>query len=394
MDELIQLWIGEGFLDGPNPHGLGAFTLDTLEFAYLLEIDESKQCVEMHDMIRHAALWLARDQGRKENNVLVSKVPTPTFAHRLVPNLTTLILRDGQLQSFPEGLFDSMPALKVLDLSGNRWLTELPSDVGNVTTLHYINLSFTSLAELSAALGDLINLKCLLLDYTMNLKCIPKELISKLLTLQVYSKMSRVGDCFGSAASVPCGEIAFLQVLECLDCLNKIGITIFCATSLEKILQSPILRSWDRNLVVMECINLVSLHFTEKVFSLERLEIFCCNSLKELKASDRCKLCNLNSLSIRFCPLLSELNFLSYGRNLESLTTSMQNLKKICPSPDCFPFLSEFRVYKCPLLSQIPFDMENANSLQKIVGEREWWDDLIWCDGAVKDICLMKFVSS
>ncbi|KAK8684919.1 hypothetical protein V6N13_040933 [Hibiscus sabdariffa] len=298
---------------------------------------------------------------------LIVSVPTPTFAHRLVPNLTTLILRDGQLQSFPEGLFDSMPALKVLDLSGNRWLTELPSDVGNVTTLHYINLSFTSLAELSAALGDLINLKCLLLDYTMNLKCIPKELISKLLTLQVYSKMSRVGDCFGSAASVPCGEIAFLQVLECLDCLNKIGITIFCATSLEKILQSPILRSWDRNLVVMECINLVSLHFTEKVFSLERLEIFCCNSLKELKASDR---------------------------NLESLTTSMQNLKKICPSPDCFPFLSEFRVYKCPLLSQIPFDMENANSLQKIVGEREWWDDLIWCDGAVKDICLMKFVSS
>ncbi|KAK8709466.1 hypothetical protein V6N13_060481 [Hibiscus sabdariffa] len=162
----------EGFLDGPNPHDLGAFIMDTLESAYLLEIDESKQCVEMYDMIRHVALWLARDQGRKENNVFVSKGERLTnqklakwrnakwismfgcistnanLRSPSCPNLTTLILRDGELQSFPDGLFDSMPTLKVLDLLGNRWLTELPSDVGNVTTLHYINLSFTSLAEL------------------------------------------------------------------------------------------------------------------------------------------------------------------------------------------------------------------------------------------------------
>ncbi|KAL4298008.1 hypothetical protein GQ457_12G002070 [Hibiscus cannabinus] len=288
MDELIQLWIREGFLDGPNAHDLGAFTLDTLEFAYLLEIDESKQCIEMHDMIRHAALWLARDQGRKENNVLVSKgesLMDETLAKwgdakwislfdcistnanlrsPSCPNLTTLILRDGQLQSFPEGLFDSMPALKVLDLSRNRWLTELPSNVGNVTTLHYINLSFTSLAELSVALGDLINLK-----------------------------------------------------------------------------------------------------------NLESLIISDCESLSEV-ISEEIEFPRLKSISL----------------------TSMQNLKRIYPSPGCFPSLSEFRVYKCLLLSQIPFDMENANSLQKIVGEREWWDNLIWCHGAVKDICLMKFVSS
>ncbi|GMI97819.1 hypothetical protein HRI_003451200 [Hibiscus trionum] len=444
IDELIDLWVGEGFLDESNPCDQGGFTVEALRSSYLLETDESKQYVRMHDIIRHMALWLARDQGRKKNKVLVAKsgrltnrelrkweeanwislfgcISTKVNISHLpsCPYLTTLLFRDGELKSFPDGFFDSMPALKVLDLSGNRSLVELPSNIGNTKTLKYLNLSFTSLAKLPIGLGNLRNLSCLLLDYTTNLKWVPKEVISNLLLLQVYSKINGVGEYFGSVESRPYDEIAFLEAFECLNHINKIGITIFCALSLGKILQSHILRSCIRKLTVMECSGLISLHLTGEVTNLERLEIFHCYSLKEFKVSEQCKLDNLSKICIGVCPLLLNLNALAYAKNLEILKifncealkqvtseeitfprlktislTVLQNLKRICPSSKCFPSLLEIEVSKCPLLRLLPFDLESANILQKIIGETEWWDDLIWGDEAVKDSCRLKFVST
>ncbi|KAE8682913.1 Disease resistance protein RPS5, putative isoform 2 [Hibiscus syriacus] len=342
IDELIDLWVGEGFLDGSNPCDHGGFIVDALKSAYLLETDESKQCVRMHDIFRHMALWLARDQGRKKNKVLVAKsgrltdrelrkwevanwislfgcIITKVNISRSpsCPYLTTLLLRDGEIISFPDRFFDSMPVLKVLDLSGNRSLVELPSNIGNAKTLKYLNLSLTSIEKLPTDIGNLRNLRCLLLDYTTNLKWIPKE------------------------------------------------------------------------------------------------------SLKEFKVSAGCKVGNLSKVSIGVCPLLLNLNALAYARNLEILKifdcealkevtsdemafprlktiylTRLLNLKRICPSSSCFPSLLEIEVSKCQLLRQLPFDLGSANLLQKIIGEIEWWNDLIWDDEAVKHVCRSKFVST
>ncbi|XP_021277414.1 probable disease resistance protein At1g12280 isoform X2 [Herrania umbratica] len=444
IDELIDLWIGEGFLDGADPCGQGEFIVGTLRLAYLLESDESKQCVRMHDVVRHMALWLARDQGKNKNKVLVAKSGRITDQELTKweeatwislfgsssrekidysPSchyLSTLLLRDAQLESFPSGFFDSMPALKVLDLSGNRGLVELPSNIGNAKTLQYLNLSLTSIAKLPTGLRNLRNLRCLLLDYTVNLKWIPKELISNFLCLQVYSKINGVTEDFRSVDVPPSAdEIAFLEVLECLGDINKIGITLFCAPSFEKILESCTLRSCIRKLTFKECTGLISLYFTEELSNLERLEIFHCSSLKEFKVSEGCKLGSLSKVYIGVCPLLLNLNVLAYARNLEILTildceslkevtsetmafpglktislTHLKNLKSICPSPSCFPSLLEIEVSKCPSLRQLPFDVESADFLQKIRGETEWWDGLVWDDEAVKDACLLKFIST
>ncbi|XVE54033.1 hypothetical protein DITRI_Ditri03aG0050000 [Diplodiscus trichospermus] len=440
IDEIIDLWIGEGFLDGPNPCDRGAFIVGTLKLAYLLESDESKRWVRMHDIIRHMALWLARDQGKNKNKVLVAKSGRITN-HELTnweeanwislfgssrvnieysPSchyLSTLIFRDGQLESFPTGFFDNMPHLKVLDLSGNQRLVELPPDIGNVKILQYLNLSSTSIAKVPTGLGNFRKLRCLLLDYTMNLKWIPKEVISNLLMLQVYSRINQVS-YFGFAEVVPYDEVGFLEVLECLDHISKIGITIFAAPSLEKILKSYILRSCIRTLKLIECTDLVSPYFREDLSNLERLELFHCGSIKEFKVSERCELGNLSTVHIEVCPLLLNLNFLAHARNLEILSivdcellkevtieekafprlksislTRLPNLKIICPSPRRFLSLLEIEVYKCPSMRQLPFCLQSANFLQKIGGEAEWWDGLIWDDEAVKDACRLKFVS-
>ncbi|KAE8682909.1 Mitogen-activated protein kinase kinase 2 [Hibiscus syriacus] len=386
---------------------------------YNIRIDElidlwSKQCVRMHDIFRHMALWLARDQGRNKNKVLVAKsgrltdrelrkwevanwislfgcIITKVNISRSpsCPYLTTLLLRDGEIISFPDRFFDSMPVLKVLDLSGNRSLVELPSNIGNAKTLKYLNLSLTSLEKLPTDLGNLRNLRCLLLDYTMNLKWIPKEVISNLLLLQVYSKINGVDEHFSSVESMPYDEIDFLEALECLNHINKICITIFCAPSLEKILQSYILRSCIRKLTVMECNGLISLHFTEEVSNLESLEIFRCSSLKEFKVSVGCKVGNLSKVSIGVCPLLLNLNALAYARNLEILKIfDCEALKEVTSEKWHSP------VSKCQLLRLLPFDLGSANLLQKIIGEIEWWNDLIWDDEAVKHVCCSKFVST
>lgn len=162
-----------------------------------------------------------------------------------------------------------------------------------------------------------------------------------------------------------------------------------------------------------------SLYFTEEVSYLESLEIFHCSSLKQFEVSKQCKLGNLRKVCIEVCPLLLNLNSLAYAKNLEILTifdcetlkevtseetafpglktislTRLQNLERICRSSGCFPSLLEIEVSKCPWLRKLPFNLESANCLQKIVGEKEWWDDLIWDDEAVEEACCSKFAST
>ncbi|XWS19031.1 hypothetical protein CRYUN_Cryun32bG0096000 [Craigia yunnanensis] len=443
IDELIDLWIGEGYLDSSNPRDQAEFIVGTLKLAYLLESDESKQCFRMHDIVHDMALWLAREQGKNKNMVLVTKSGTVTYQELkkweganwislwgsrsemrigYSPScnyLSSLLVRDTLLESFPCGCFGSMPALKVLDLSGNQRLVELPSDIGDAKMLHYVILSLTNIAKLPSGLMNLRNLRCLLLDYTANLKRIPKEVISSHLLLQVYSKINGVLEYFDPVQVLADDGVAFLEALECLNHINKICITIFAAPSVDKILNSYILRSCIRKLTLMDCNSLISLCFTQELGNLERLEIFRCCSLKGFKLSDWCKLGNLRQVYIGVCPLLLNLNFLAYAKNLETLTildceslevvtseiiafpglktislTSLRNLNSIGPSPRCFPSLSEIEVSQCSLLRQLPLDGETANFLQKIRGETEWWDGLIWDDESVKDACRSKFVST
>ncbi|KAB2086225.1 hypothetical protein ES319_A04G014600v1 [Gossypium barbadense] len=436
VDELIDLWIGEGLLDGTSPRDQGEFIISTLKLSCLLEADESMEFVWMHDMIRDMALWLAPRSGRltdQEFNKWIdsSWVSLWGCSDREIihypptcPNLSTLLIRDTLLNAFPGGFFEFMTGLTALDLSGNQGLVELPPEIGRLRILQYLNLSLTRITTLPTGLSNLRNLRCLLLDYTMHLKIPPKEVMSSLSLLQVYSKMNGVMEYFDQVKVSVDDELAFLEVLEGFSHMNKICITIFCQSSVEKIFSSYTKRACIRKLKLIDCTGLTSLCALHALPNLGKLEIFRCCSLREIRKPDWGEFHNLRQVHVGVCPLLRNLNSLAYARNLEILTildcqsmkqviseeeivgdevfpklktlslTCLPSLETICRLPKSFSSPIEIEVSRCPCLRQLPFDNESVDFLKKIRGELDWWAGLDWGSDFVKDACSFKFKST
>ncbi|KAE8696091.1 Disease resistance protein RPS5, putative isoform 3 [Hibiscus syriacus] len=273
--------------------------------------------------------------------------------------------------------------------------------IGRLSTLQYLNLSLTGIKELPSDLANLRNLKCLLLDYTLYLKEIPPEELSCLSLLQVYSKINGVSENFDEPKVSAEDELDFLEVLEEFEHLDKLCITLFTYSSIQKIFTSRTLRTRIRKLTMMDCRGLVSLRPESSLPNLGRLEIFRCCSLKEFRMQNRGSFCSLRQVHVGVCLLLPNLNCLAYARNLETLTildcesmkhviseegmgedevlpklktislTRLRSLETICRWPMFFSSLLKIDVSQCPRLRQLPFEGETAHFLKKIRGETE-----------------------
>ncbi|KAL5576391.1 hypothetical protein UlMin_018090 [Ulmus minor] len=159
-----------------------------------------EEFVNIHDVIRDMALWLACESGEKKNKFLVI----------FCPKLITLLIRSTLLGSFPFELFEAM-------------CHRLTIRVGKLENLQYLDLPRTDLRALPVAMKNPKKLKCLLLNDTYNLTNIRSEVISSLSSLQVSSilQMPSQMQCCPQY-----DERALLEDLECLEHLEDICITI------------------------------------------------------------------------------------------------------------------------------------------------------------------------
>ena len=153
----------------------------------------------MHDVIRDMALWLAVTYSGNQNKILVEEndilevhqvskwkeaqrmylsfnSPAESSIPPSFPNLLTLIVRGGGLETFPSGFFHFMPIKKFLDLSGTG-ITKSPIGIGKLDSLESLELSSARLIELSMELKTLKKIRCLLLEGMSHLKMISKEAI-------------------------------------------------------------------------------------------------------------------------------------------------------------------------------------------------------------------------
>ncbi|KAL4387876.1 hypothetical protein GQ457_09G007250 [Hibiscus cannabinus] len=114
---LINSWLGEGLLDQSDSlyeaYDKGHHIIGTLKLACLLESGDNY--VKMHDMIRDMALWVISDRGAKKGKFFV------------ITQVPQSVDFESPMESFANDL-DFMPSLKVLDLSFNKHLAELPPE--------------------------------------------------------------------------------------------------------------------------------------------------------------------------------------------------------------------------------------------------------------------------
>ncbi|XP_031371973.1 probable disease resistance protein At5g63020 [Punica granatum] len=300
MDELIDLWMGEGFLsecDGSHEaRNLGINIIEHLiDVCLLEEVDNSifgETTFKMHDVVRDMALWLVSEHGQKKNKIVCLEKQRSfepkefmkwtnaetiflQIRHQEMENfpvtptafssLSTLIKRDTSVKTFPKGFFSSMPLLRVLDLSLNSHLEELPEDIGALVNLRYLNLWWTQITKLPVELKTLTKLVFLLLDDRCG---VPKGLVPSLPFLRVFSwVMGKWGN--------PINEGEELNVIEELNGMNNqiddVCLGLHFAASVQELLTDcPHLQRCLRELDLGRCVGLRSLIIPKP--SLRRME--------------------------------------------------------------------------------------------------------------------------
>ncbi|GKV32495.1 hypothetical protein SLEP1_g41095 [Rubroshorea leprosula] len=210
-EELIEYWIEEGLIykEGKTREAMnwkGHDILDKLVDNCLLKLvkkNYQEDCVSMHDLLREMALEISQffvkagitleklpeeDEWRDRLKVSlmrnhITEIPSSMSSPKC-PMLTTLLLSNNNISTIPEAFFEQMLGLKILDLSHNPKLSRLPSSVSkleklttlllghcgfleevpslsNLVGLKKLDLSWTSIEELSQGLNRLTNLKYL-----------------------------------------------------------------------------------------------------------------------------------------------------------------------------------------------------------------------------------------
>ncbi|KAJ9692428.1 hypothetical protein PVL29_011470 [Vitis rotundifolia] len=463
--QLIELWIGEGFLgevhDMHEARDQGKKIIKTLQHACLLESCGSAFIrVKIHDVIRDMALWLYGEHGVKKNKILVynkvarldedqetSKLKEAEkislwdmnvgkFPKTLVcPNLKTLFVQKcHNLKKFPSRFFQFMLLLRVLDLSTNDNLSQLPTEIGKLGALRYLNLSFTRIRELPIELKNLKNLMILLMDGMKSLEIIPQDVISSLISLKLFSM---------DESNITSGvEETLLEELESLNHISEISTTICNALSFNKLKSSHKLQRCMSYLHLHEWGDVISLELSSSFFTrvehLNGIGISYCNKLEDAKINVEREGTNndmtlpnkiaarekyfhaLVKARIRCCSKLLDLTWLVYAPYLDYLHVEdcesieevirddsevceikekldifsrlkylklyrLPRLKSIYQHPLLFPSLEIIKVCECKGLRSLPFDSNTSNnSLKKIKGETSWWNQLKWKDETIR----------
>ncbi|KAL1214780.1 putative disease resistance protein [Cardamine amara subsp. amara] len=397
-ETLIDYWMFEGIID--ESEGIEKAEYEGYDIigslvcqSLLMEEFNQKEVVSMHDVVREMALWIASDFIVRAG-VQLSKIPNVknwkvvrrmSLMHNRIGRLagtpeclelTTLLLQRANLSNILGEFFKSMPKLAVLDLSGNGLLSKLPDEISNLVSLQYLNLSYTSILELSKGLQELKKLIHLDLEYTSALGSIRG--ISNLHNLKVLKLLD-------SGLSWGPDIVKELEALEHLEILTiAIDYRSTCA--------NHFLSSHSR---LMSCTQSLQIRDMESsgislMNKLRKFSILRC-SISEIKMGRKCSFLSLSEVRIGDCKGLWELTFLMFAPNLRNLEVTsaddlediinkekacqvensgilpfqklirlflndLPKLKNIYWSPLPFQCLETIEVLNCPNLKKLPLD--------------------------------------
>ncbi|KAG2289108.1 hypothetical protein Bca52824_048712 [Brassica carinata] len=437
-EELVEYWICEGIIDGNKDRDKaknhGYEIIGTLVRSCLLMEYEHTEFLKMHDMVREMALWITADLGKKKESFIVktgfglSHVPvvqdwSVVQKMSLMGNeiekinacpygtkkLATLFLQNNKLVSISERFFQWMTELKVLDLSSNESLTQLPADISKLVTLQYLNLSSTGIEVLPFGIKSLTKLIHLNLEFTHKLKSLVG--ISNLLSLQVLMLFE---------SSIPLNNGLVEEELKSLENLELLTLTLKDAFVMERLLNIHSLVNFTRHLSLDKCIpNAVRISLVAGSSAPSGHED---RPLQHMKSPNPMYFRSLSRVDIVNCEGLRDLTWLMYAPSLtnlhvemsfqreeiisrekvmkidgEKLTTPFLKLeslslvflyavKSIYWGPLPFPALKYLKIHRCPDLRKLPLDSASAKGCGLVLNAyKEWLRDVEWEDEATKN---------
>ncbi|RID56905.1 hypothetical protein BRARA_F00321 [Brassica rapa] len=302
---------------------------------------------------------------------------------------------DNDLKGIPGKFFQFMPSLVVLDLSRNRSLRDLPEEICSLTSLQYLNLSYTRISSLSVGLKGLRKLISLDLEFT-KLKSID-GIGTSLPNLQVLK-------LYRSRQYIDARSIEELQLLEHLKILT--GNVTDSSIYLESIQRvEGLVRCVQRLRIINMSAEVLTLN-TVALGGLRELEIIN-SKISEIKIDWKCKgkedlpspcfkhlfsiviqdlegpkelswllfAPNLKHLEVIRSPSLEEIINKEKGMSISSVHSSdmavpfpklesltlrgLPELERICSSPQALPSLKD--IAHCPKLPLESFQDTNRN---------------------------------
>ncbi|GAB2302096.1 hypothetical protein Dimus_036117 [Dionaea muscipula] len=386
---LIDEWFRESLLsdhdrDADKRVNHGHDMVRTLVNMCLLEeVAEDERYVRLHDQVRDMLLWVASERGQEKEKYLVEAGLGLTKAPRVgkwdkarvvslmnnqikeimevpkCPHLEALYLESNPLGRLAPGFFSSMTRLRVLDLSDNKSLGELPSEICHLVTLESLNLEFTTIRRLPFELKKLVRLKVLDLTFTSKLTVIPLHVLSSLSALQSL----RMAWC-GSTDKITDdennilagGQELVMEEVRQLTNLSGVNLTLRSVGALNKFLSSENVMMYTKFLVIqfLKGLTLLDISYPELTSQLRGLSVSDCESLASWSCNHDTRggvtpmpkpkystmkeiLCfkKLVVVQILSCPNLKDLSAIAFAPKLEFLEIRLcKGLEKVIARVD------------------------------------------------------------
>ncbi|XP_035545975.1 putative disease resistance RPP13-like protein 1 [Juglans regia] len=202
-DELVLLWMAEGFLheiENKTMEAVGNDYFDTLVSRSLFQkSNKGELCFVMHDLINDLAKFVSGEFTFRlgvdtPSHLNVNKTRHVSYARGFLENLKKLeaFQEATQLRTFlalqspvycystnKKLLRDSLPmlsCLRVLNLSNYNKMCELPESIGKITQLRYLDISSTAIRRLPDSLCKLYNLQTLRLSGCGDIETLPRDM--------------------------------------------------------------------------------------------------------------------------------------------------------------------------------------------------------------------------